>query len=377
MKKRVLIVATVPSMIGCFNMNNIHTLIELGYTVDVACDFLDNSIWPKAKVETFRIELEHLGVKCFQINFSRSPLRLDRHILSYRETKRLIERRKYSFIHTHTPVASAIVRLAALKIGTKVIYTAHGFHFYDGASKKNWIIFYPIEKLFSRMTYVLITINKEDYLRAKFKFNAKKTIYLPGVGVDIEKFKMTKQGRTRIRTELGLSSSDFMLLSVGELNINKNHENVIKALHGIGLKIVYVIVGKGLLEEELRETAKKFDVNLKLMGFRSDVVDFYSAADAYILPSLREGLNVSLMEAMANGLPCLASRIRGNIDLIINNRGGYLFDPTSPNEIRRGILKIQKNNRLDMGCYNMTKIQGFSVRTVNKKMRSIYDLMNI
>ena len=154
-KRRVLMVATVPSMIGQFNMNNIHILLDMGYEVDVATDFTNTSYWPNERIQKFKDDLSELGVKTYQIDFSRSLFMINRHIKSYKEIIELIKKRQYSFIHTHTPIASVIVRIAAHKTGTKVIYTAHGFHFYNGAPLKNWIIYYPIEWLLSWWTDVL------------------------------------------------------------------------------------------------------------------------------------------------------------------------------------------------------------------------------
>lgn len=367
-------VATVPSMIGQFNMNNIKMLQEMGYVVDVAGDFTDTSVWPMERVQMFKDQMQAMGVECIQLDFSRSALKLNRHLESYKETVKLIEERRYTFIHTHTPIASAIVRQAAHKTGTKVIYTAHGFHFYDGAPLKNWIIFYPIEKHYSRYTDVLITINKEDYKRAVEKFHAKKTVYVPGVGVDTEKFAPRQSGRDRIRTELGIPDDCIVLLSVGELNENKNHITVIQALAGIK-NVTYVIVGKGDKKEEIETIAAECNVNLILSGFRTDVADFYDAADVYILPSIREGLNVSLMEAMASGLPCLCGRIRGNVDLVDEGNGGYLFSPGNANEIRDAIQKMIKmplNERAKQGRYNLEKIRSFDLSTVESITSDIY-----
>lgn len=372
MKKRVLMVATVPSMIGQFNMNNIQILQELGYIVDVAADFKDTSVWPAERVQKFKDQMEEMGIECIQLDFSRSQLKLNRHYQSYKETVKLIQERKYSFIHTHTPIASAIVRQAAHKSGTKVIYTAHGFHFYDRAPAVNWLIFYPIEKHYSRYTDVLITINKEDYKRASEKFHAKKTVYIPGVGVDTEKFAPRESGRQRIRAELGLKDQDIMLLSVGELNENKNHSAVIKAIKG--LDIVYVIVGKGEKKDELEKLATECSVDLRLPGFRLDVADFYDAADVYILPSIREGLNVSLMEAMACALPCLCGRIRGNVDLVDTN-SGWTFSPCDIKEIKKVIIRavqMDKKNRMIIGESNRDSIKRIDKEMINSQMTNIY-----
>lgn len=367
MDRRVLMVATVPSMIGQFNMNNIHILLDMGYQVDVAADFTDRSVWPEERVQKFKEQLHQLGIECIQLDFSRDPFKIQRHYQSYRETVKLIKDRKYCFIHTHTPIASAIVRQAAHKTGTKVIYTAHGFHFYDGAPAKNWLIFYPIEKHFSKYTDVLITINKEDYNRASEKFKAKKTVYIPGVGIDTGKFSPEVSGRKRIRTELGIDDNQLVLLSVGELNKNKNHESVIKAI--AGMKITYLIVGKGDLKEYLENLAKEHNVDLRLVGFRNDVADFYDAADAYVLPSNREGLNVSLMEAMASGLAVACGNIRGNTDLIEDNN--CLFSPILTNEIKQSV-EYTIENRQVLGKQNIKKIQSFNLEAVNELTAEIY-----
>lgn len=373
MKKRVLMVATVPSMIGRFNMNNIQLLLNLGYQVDVAANFNDTSVWPVERIKKFMEQMRVKGIDCIQINFSRNPLKFSKHYKSYKEIVGLIQKKKYIFIHTHTPIASAIVRQAAHKTKTKVIYTAHGFHFYDGAPFKNWLIFYPIEKWYSRYTDVLVTINKEDFKRASENFHAKKTVYIPGVGIDTEKFAPRRTGREKLRSELGIKDSQFMLLSVGELNENKNHGTVIRAIRDLQ-NITYVIVGKGELESRLKQVAIDNNVDVRLVGFREDVASFYNAADAYILPSIREGLNVSLMEAMASGLPCLCGNIRGNVDLI-DDQGGYLFKPESVNEISelvRKIAELSLEERRTLGIYNLEKIRSYNLKTVEKLSYEIY-----
>lgn len=370
----MLMVATVPSMLGQFNMNNIKMLQDMGYVVDVAGDFTDTSVWPAERVQKFKDQLKGMEIEAIQLDFSRSPLKIGRHIASYKETLKLIENRKYAFIHTHTPIASAIVRQAAHKTGTKVIYTAHGFHFYDGAPLKNWLFFYLIEKYYSKYTDVLITINKEDYKRASEKFHAKKTVYIPGVGVDTEKFAPRQSGREKIRRELNLPDDRILLLSVGELNENKNHISVIKALADLQ-DITYVVVGKGEKESELKQLAKDAAVDLRLPGFRTDVADFYDAADIYILPSIREGLNVSLMEAMASGLPCLAGNIRGNVDLVDEGKGGYLFSPEDACKIRNAVQKMintTPEKRTEQGRHNLEKIRLFDISTVEGITAYIY-----
>ena len=368
MKKRALQLASVASMIDQFNIPNIEILQSLGYKVDVVADFTNPGTITKDRAEDLKKRLNDMGVKVYDVAIPRSlnPVAI---IKAYRKVRYLLYKKKYNLLHCHSPIGGVIARQAAKglrKSGLKVIYTAHGFHFYDGAPFKNWLIFYPIEKLYSRFTDVLITINKEDYKRASEKFKAKKTVYVPGIGVDTEKFKPDENGREKIRTELGLNDDQIMLLSVGELNENKNHSSVINAIKGIS-NLTYVIVGKGDLKDNLEKIAKDNNVDLRLMGFRNDVADFYDAADVYVLPSIREGLNVSLMEAMASGLPVACGRIRGNRDLI----DSCLFKPTNTDEIKNSIGQAIEE-REKFGQRNLRKIQSFNLQTVEKLVSEIY-----
>ena len=373
--KKMLMVASVPSMIGLFNIENIRLLLEIGYKVHAACNFQDSSIWPREKTKQFIVQMKGLGIKLHQISFSRTPRDLKGMVQSYWQMDKLVKKEKFQFVHCHTPVAGVVCRIVCKKNHIKVVYTAHGFHFYEGAPLKNWLLYYPVEKWMSRCTDVLITINHEDYRRAKKKFYAKKTVYVPGTGVDIEKFKSGLADKGEKRKELGLEDEDVMLLSVGELNQNKNHATVIRALAGAEHKnLHYIIAGQGEAEERLLKLANRLGVRqqIHLLGYRADVPQLMQAADIFLLPSIREGLNVSLMEAMASGMPCICSDIRGNRDLIKNGIGGYMVDALDVAGWQEAISKV-----LDMGkgfgSSNAEKIaKGFSHLQVQDMMKKIY-----
>ena len=148
-------------------------------------------------------------------------------------------------MHCHSPIGSVVARLAASqfrKDGLKVIYTAHGFHFYKGAPRINWMIFYPIEYVCSFITDVLITINKEDYNFAIKHMHSNQVKYIPGVGINVEKFSEEVSNREEKRRELGISKNDIVLFSVGELNDNKNHKIVIEALANIKEKNIKYLI---------------------------------------------------------------------------------------------------------------------------------------
>ena len=379
-KKKALMLASVASMIDQFNMPNIELLQSLGYHVDGVADYTNPGNISNERSEELQKRLREMGAEPIDIPIPRS-INYSTIQKAYKLVKALVTTEHYDLIHCHSPIGGAIARMAAKserKTGTQVIYTAHGFHFYDGAPLKNWLIFYPVEKYLSRYTDVLITINKEDYSRAKKQFKAKKTVYVPGIGVDIDKF-VARKHRDDIRKELGILKDDIVLLSVGELNDNKNHENVIRALGNLKAgdslpeNLYYIIVGKGNKEEKLGRIIieNKLKGIVKLIGFRQNIADFYSAADIFVFPSFREGLSVSLMEAMASGLPVICSKIRGNTDLI-DDQGGIFFEPGEVASIGNAIQKMIKADSARYGSYNMEKIRSFDLKTVEATMAELY-----
>ena len=263
------------------------------------------------------------------------------------------------------------------KKGTKVIYTAHGFHFYAGAPLANWLLYYPVEKFCAHWTDALITINTEDYELAKRKFRIKTIEYVPGVGIDVKKFANDKTNKSEKRKELGIPVDAFVLLSVGELNVNKNHQIVVRALGNLRDKTIhYVIAGKGGQDKALQELAKEIEVEdqLHLIGFRSDVSELYKMADGYVLPSIREGLNVSVMEAMSSGLPCIVSDIRGNRDMVDVDKGGYLVNPMKQDMFVKAIIAMREGG-IEMGQYNSQKSIKYDSSTINTKMIKIYEMI--
>ncbi len=311
----------------------------------------------------------------YDIPFERNPLKLG-NIKAYFLLKQVINNGEYDIIHCHTPVGALLTRMAARgarKNGTKVIYTAHGFHFYKGAPLINWLIYYSAEKLCSKWTDVIITINKEDYALAQGKMKAKRIEYVPGVGIDLDKFGHSNIDVKEKKRELDIPEDSTVFLSVGELNKNKNHELVIRTLNEFQENIHYIVAGEGNKRDELIQLAKECGVEDKvhLLGYRRDVKDLYSIADIFVFPSFREGLSVSLMEAMASGLPCAVSQIRGNVDLI-DEAGGALFDPADVASCKSALTNIMSRDYDFMGDYNTRKIKGFSLEQVMEIMKNIY-----
>ena len=254
---KILYVTTIGGTMVFFK-SLISELIEQVHTVDIASN-VATSLVPECYKEW--------GCNVYPLSCSRSPLSKT-NLTAISEIRKLVEEQEYDIVHCHTPVAAMCTRLACMrarKKGTRVFYTAHGFHFYKGAPKKNWLLFYPVEKVCAYFTDTLITINREDYAFAKRKFPIKCIEYVPGVGIDISKYESTTVDKTKKREEIGVPETANMLLSVGELNENKNHAAVIKAIGALADdNLHYVIAGSGPKRETLENLAKEQNVHLHL-----------------------------------------------------------------------------------------------------------------
>lgn len=371
-------------MIDQFNMPNIRLMKEMGYKVDVATNFIEGSTCSDEKIAALKETLKQMNVRYYQIDFSRNILNVSQNIKAYKQTKKIIDENNYTLIHSHSPIGGFLSRIAARsarKQGAKMVYTAHGFHFFKGAPLMNWLIFYPIERISSRWTDVLVTITHEDYQLAQKKMYAKEVVYVPGVGIDTAVFAL-KENDVAIneakRNELGIAMMDIVMLSVGELNKNKNHEIVLRALAQLGRKDVhYVIAGRGVLKEHLEQLAQELGVSsqLHLLGFRTDVKELFKMADFFAHPSYREGLSVAVMEAMANGLPVICTEIRGNTDLIEDGKGGYLFKPAEQDTAYNALKCMMENtDRKTMGAYNLKMAEKLDVKAVLEVMKRIYSV---
>ena len=365
---KILYVTTISLTMNSFFKPHVELLVREGHQVDIACNDRDLPL-----AEFFF----QLGCRSYRVDFSRSPLSWD-NLRAYGQLKQVIRKGNYDIVHCHTPNASVITRLVCgefrKKTGLKVFYTAHGFHFYRGAPMKNWLVYYPVEKFCARLTDKLITINREDYALAKEKFHCSEVCYVPGVGIDLSKFDRVPVDRTAKRRELGVPEDAFLLLSVGELNENKNHRVVIRAMAAMEKPNVhYAIAGVGDQKENLAALAEALGVadRLHLLGYRTDVPALYGCADVFCFPSLREGLSVSLMEAMAGGLPCAVSRIRGNVDLI-DAEPRCLFDPRDPAQCARAIGEMLGPAGETAKNYNRKRAAVFAKENVLEIMRGLY-----
>ncbi len=367
---RILYITTIGSTMGFFT-SFIRSLLDEGHIVEIAANENDKKV-----PDCYR----EWGCVVHQIDTSRSPLDLG-NFKAISQIRRLAEQGKYDMVHCHTPIAAMCTRIACRKVrkrGTKVFYTAHGFHFYKGAPLKNWLLYYPVEWLCSWITDDLITINQEDYERAQKHLHSKKTYYVPGVGVDIDKFSKPDVSREEKRTALKIPLNAIVMTSVGELNANKNHIVIIRALSKINDKnVMYLIAGEGeqrtLLQNEIN--GRGLQNQVILLGYRRDIADLYNASDICAFPSIREGLPVSVIEGMAAGLPLLVSDHRGTRGFIRDGENGIVCKYNDVSAFAEGIEFLAQNEkvRADMGNRNRTLSRQFHIDIINSKMKEIYE----
>lgn len=323
--------------------------------------------------------LKSKDIKYHNINFHRNPLNRE-NLIAYRQLMKLLQEEQFDTIHCNSPIGGVLGRICGVKAGVKtIIYTAHGFHFYKGAPLINRTLYKWVEKYLARKTDAIITINKEDYEAAKrMKLrNNGNVYYVAGVGIDVDTIKKVEVNRTKKRNEFGVDDNEFLITAVGRLEKNKNVENMIKAIAKTNNNVKLLLCGDGEQADDMKKLAKELNVENRVIfaGFRNDIPEILKSSDAYMLISYREGLSRSLMEAMAAGLPCIASKIRGNVDLIENGIGGCLVDPNDVDEIAAAINKIAIDTDLrnKMGQVNLEKVKLFSIENVKKQMKEIYE----
>ncbi len=368
---KVLITATVLSHIAQFHEPAIALLKKHGYEVHVAGR---NNLAEKHGLTLTSPD------RIFELPFERSPFS-PRNLSAARQLRRIMRDNSYDIIHCNTPVGGVVTRLLGQQAranGAQLVYTAHGFHFYDGAPRLNWLVYYPLERLLARFTDVLVTINTEDHKRAQ-RFPAREVRYIPGVGVDLERFNEVPTADPSRRQALGLKDDDFVVLSVGELNYNKNHATIIKAIAQMDdPRVQYLICGNGPLRQQLEDLASELGVDerVRFLEYRRDIPDMLAAADVFCLPSYREGLPLSLMEAMVAGKPVVCSRIRGSVDLVDAGKGGVVVEAADVSGYAEAfdLLADDSGLRRSMGQHNRDRVRGFSIDAVSSALSGVYRL---
>lgn len=371
---KILFISNLSNRITSF----VTASIEAAHSLDI--EFYQAANWGDTETSQIQADEQQYGIHIKSFPISRNPLSKV-NLKAYRELVQFIKDEKIDYIHCNTPSGGLLGRLAGKKCKVKkVIYQAHGFHFYKGAPLKNWLLYYLVERWLAHYTDALITINNEDFERAKKKFklrNHGKVYYVPGVGIDTTQYDLDEKLREEKRRELGLNEGDIAVISMGDLIERKNYDTAIRAIvEANEPKLQYFICGKGPEEEKLKALAESLGVTKQIhfLGFRSDIKELLTAADIFLFTTKQEGLPRSMMEAMASGLPCIASKIRGNTDLINGSECGFLCKNNDVNDYAEKLKLIvnDKGLRNRMGQNSQIAIRKFSLKIVLEEMRNIY-----
>lgn len=343
MVHKVLLVATVQSHICQFHKPLVEVLHQMGCEVHVAAH---DNLAVKNGLKLDFVE------KVFDLPFARSPK--DRNnIIAYKMLKKILDEGNYDVVHCNTPMGGIVTRLAARdarKKGTKVIYTAHGFHFYEGGPKKNWMLYYPIEKLFSRLTDVLITITHEDYKLASTYFHCK-VEHIHGVGVDENRyFQVSTADKLAMREKNAYTSTQKLILCIGELNANKNQTMAIRAMHKVVEKYpeaLLILAGNGPMEAHLKDFIKQegLERNVQMIGYVTNLQDYQHMIDVQVSCSKREGLPLNVVESMLSGNPVVAGVNRGHRELIHDGENGYLVATNDSDAMAEKLLLLLEDSK--------------------------------
>lgn len=381
--KNILILATVGGFLDKFERGDVQILQEMGYTVHYAANLKE----PHYQYDEHELVL--LGVHVHHIDIARSPFMVRYNMAAYKQLCDIIRENNILAIHCHTPVGGMMGRMMGRKFagqGLKVVYTAHGFHFYKGAPFINNSLYYLAEWLMARYTDILVTINREDFKNAldlPLK-NPKRVFEIPGVGVDLGRFApMPKEERRVWRKKLGIPEEDTFFVSVGELNENKNQLVILKALTYLresGKDISHVhygICGDGFYEEKIQREIymRNLEDNVKLYGYRRDVENVVGCADFSVFPTVREGLGMAGLEALAMGIPLLASRNRGTREYLHNGINGYFCNARDEKNWAAGLEKMMcltaaQREKMSKNCRK--SVLPFAGERTEAVMRKVY-----
>lgn len=366
--KKILFLSNVLSHIRAFHIPYMKWFHDNGFTVHV----LTNSGGG---------EIPHYCDKLHDVAIKRSPFHIG-NISALKKAKRIINEEKYDIVHCHTPMGGVVGRLAsrkARKNGTIVIYTAHGFHFYTGAPAMNWMFYFSVEKILSRITDCIITINNEDYYRAQKLFRTRIEL-ISGIGVDANKFfprNMAK--REELRRKYGWDGK-FNLIYAAEFIPRKNHKffiNCLVDLKNLIPNVKFIFAGKGPLLDKMKAYAGRCGVldRVAFLGFRKDICDLYAAADVVVSASFQEGFALNIIEGMLSGLPAVASIIRGHKESITDGENGFLFDTHCFDDFNSKIMTIYKSTGLyeKLSCGAVQSAKEYTIDHSLEQMICIYN----
>ncbi len=357
-----------------FNNANIEALRQLRCEIHLLANF-EKGRGSEQQNPVFARKCENEGIIVHSLPFVRASLfgnlGLVKHI------RELLQQENFDLVHAHTETGGLLLRLSlGTSHNSRYVYTPHGMSFYKGAPLKARLLFKPIEKWICGAMDANLGMNMEEF-DVLTRWNKASANYVHGIGLNVERFKGTEKSKSEIRNELGISDDAILICSVGELDDNKNHSIVVRTIAELhNQKIYYIICGVGPNHDSLTELAIQSGLqdHIILAGYRKDIPDILHASDLFVFPSFHEGLPVSLMEAMASGLPVICSEIRGNVDLVKNGVNGLLFSPDNYSQLSKAIAQIlsDKKRMAEMGAQNSRDVENYSYSVVVEELKQIY-----
>jgi glycosyltransferase involved in cell wall biosynthesis len=371
---RLLIATTVPTTIRSFLLPFARHFRARGWQVDAMARA--GKEWEQCAPEFDQT---------WQIPWSRNPLDPRNIIKAAPQVRDIVQREGYDLVHTHTPVASFVVRAALRQMQQQgqlaVCYTAHGFHFYRNGPLLRNAVFLGLEKIAGRWTDYLVVINREDAEAARRHriVPPDRVQYMPGIGVDLEYYnpeQVDPSHVAQLRGELGLAPTDRLFVMVAEFIPRKRHKDVLQAVAQLQRPEVHVaFAGRGPLLEPMQDLAAQLNIanQMHFLGFRRDIPVLIRASEALLLASQHEGLPRSAMEALGMATPVIGSAIRG-LDDLLNEAGGILYDMGDVAGLAQSIAYVLDNpeQARAIGQQGFQHIRSYDVQHIIELHETMY-----
>lgn len=369
--KKILMIATTDNMLWQFLMPHIDRLIEMGNQVECVC--ARTGFWFSELAQKYTTH---------EIDFRRNPFH-PKNFVAYFKLQKLCRLRQYDVVYCQQPVGSAMGRVIGAQFKIPVIYTAHGFHFFKGCKLVNKLIYKNAERFLNRYTTALITINEEDF-EAGLKMKAKHVFKINGIGMKLDKYEPLTETKDEIRKSLGINDDEFVITTIAEYIKRKNFDTMlrtIKELKNKNRNVKFLVCGCGKLEKKIKKMISKLGIEneVMLLGYRKDINRVLSASDLFMLASFQEGLPLAIIEAMNFSLPCVVSDVRGNRDLILNGKGGYVLPAKDYQGFSNAIAKIMDSADLkdQFSSFNFAESKKYDIDLVIKQLDEIYNQLDI
>ena len=356
MSRKLLITASTYSHIVHFHLPYIQKFHELGWEVHVACGGEETEIPFADRVVSLSLEKSFTSLSNFK---------------ACAQLHSLMSENEYSLVIAHTALASFFTRLAEVgKPHPKTVNVVHGYLFDDRTPKLKAAVLKAAELLVAPQTDLVLTMNAYDTGWAKTHRTGKTVRSIPGMGVDERKLVPTKN------YDFGFAEDDFVLVYAAEFSERKSQATLIRMMAQLPERVKLLLPGEGALLESCKRLAGELDVSERVIfpGQVKDMCSVLMQADASVTSSRSEGLPFNVMEAMLMGLPVIASRVKGHVDLVEDGVTGYLCEYGDETAFAEAVGKLVDDTRLakQMGARGKDKAQAYTLSAVFQQVMDQY-----